>query len=108
MAVSKQVLKAHTIALHTNQKFTCDQCDYYASWKNELRIHIKKCHSSIPTQKFSCESCEYQAVSKSTLKIHAIALHSDFKFTCPDCDFTTSWKNKYNAHIKKIHGSQHK
>ena len=80
--------------------FLCDQCNYSATRKGNLKIHIQHDHEGIV---FPCTKCTFSAERLSSLKWHTRTLHEDNKFHCDQCDYTAREK----WHIKKHSLTKH-
>ena len=72
-------------------KFPCDRCDYKATRKEGLLIHIKYKHEDI---RFPCSQCNYQANQKKSLHRHTKSVHEDVRFPCVQCDFKATMKGE--------------
>ena len=86
------------------QKFHCDECDYFALWKDMLRKHVDREHKGI---RYPCNLCNYQAGSKPNLIDHKASKHKiNPKFRCKLCDFCTNHVNTKKKHISQHNGDQ--
>ena len=59
----------HVQLKHEGFVYSCDQCDYKASYKHAFRIHKQSIHEDI---KFDCEQCEYKATKEGHLRVHTL------------------------------------
>ena len=48
-------------------KYACNQCDYQATYQDNLTTHIQSVHEGV---KYTCDRCDYQANQKSNLTTH--------------------------------------
>ena len=60
------------MSLHKSVKYPCNQCDYKATQKGDLKKHEMAVHESI---KYPCNQCDYKATKKWNLKKHKISVH---------------------------------
>jgi stress-induced morphogen len=67
---SKQRIKVHLDATHTEQSFKCNKCDFTTKRKPNLNIHKRRRHSS--AKPFSCQICEKKFKTKRYVKQHQI------------------------------------
>ena len=84
-------------------KFDCDQCEYKATTKSNLRVHILSIHEGII---FDCAQCVYKATQKSSLsnKEHKKSKHERIKYSCDQCEYKTSYKQALRIHKQSKHG----
>jgi len=61
-------LRNHRQAVHEGVTYDCRQCDYKATLKANLKIHIESKHEGI--KKFACSFCDNRYSSKQKLKYH--------------------------------------
>ena len=54
------------------QKFQCQECDYQATWKNNLVRHKKAVHMG---QTFPCPECDFKTTLKGNLARHKTTVH---------------------------------
>ena len=52
----------------SNEKYSCNECDYTAKVKHTLNLHIDATHKGI---RYPCGKCNYKATQKSSLNRHA-------------------------------------
>ena len=57
----------------------CDQCEYKATQKFNLRMHVQLKHEGFV---YSCDQCDYKASYKHAFRIHKQSIHEDIKFDC--------------------------
>ena len=68
----KAALNRHKLVKHEGRIFSCNKCNYKASYATHLRRHRDSVHEGI---KYNCEECEYQATQAGNLKIHVKSQH---------------------------------
>ena len=71
---------------------TCDQCEYKASQKSNLKAHIKRKHEHKGIV-FPCEKCGLKASSKNALRDHKAYKHEGQTFRCEECDYKSTTKS---------------
>ena len=52
--------------------YRCDQCEYKATQKGNLKQHIESIHENIT---YPCDQCEYKSTWKGNLKKHIESIH---------------------------------
>ena len=60
------------MSVHEGIKYHCDQCDYKATLKSNLKKHNMSIHEGI---KYQCDQCDYKATQKGNLKGHKMSIH---------------------------------
>lgn len=60
-------------------------CDYYATRKDNLKLHVKFIHQN-KEHKFSI--CEYSTSQQNTLKLHVESIDLNKNYNCNMCDYT--------------------
>jgi len=103
-------LKRHEVG-HQSKSFCCDYCDYKASVKATLKMHIRLKHpEKIGAEhvSFKCAFCAKSFKGKCTLKKHLKIEHTDFKpdpkFQCQICSKQLKQNNSYRKHMVNVHG----
>jgi hypothetical protein len=124
-------LKLHITTVHScnvNRKFTCDICTKVFSSKSNFVYHLTthqmghqvqcnlcgkrlknkiclKKHMTMHSEtKFACESCDYSSANKQCLVNHQKIHHSDVKpFKCETCGNSFKLKNTLINHINAMH-----
>ena len=87
------------------QGFSCNQCDYTAKAKKQVKVHIASKHFGV---RYPCTNCEYKAASKTLLRSHQRSIHEKIKFDCSKCDKQFSTSANKSAHVQSIHeGKKH-
>ena len=81
------------------QKFHCNECDYFSLYNENLKLHVDREHRGI---RYPCDLCPYQAGSSKNLNDHQAGKHKiDPRFRCKLCDFCTNHTLTKNKHISK-------
>ena len=93
-------VEADTTAGNNYIKYPCDQCEYKAKNKHNLRHHIDYKHEGV---KFPCNECDHQSTTKSSLKVHMKAMHEGVKYPCNKCEFSTGHLGNLQQHINNKH-----
>ena len=52
-------------AVHRDEAFQCDECDFAAIKREELKSHAETVHSNVAYQ---CDECDFAAVKREVLK----------------------------------------
>ena len=77
----------------------CNLCDYKASEKSNLKVHVASVHQGI--KPFKCKICNYEDAQKKNLKIHIQTVHEEFKpFICNICNYKTAIKSNLKRHLE--------
>ena len=56
----------------SSMQYACDQCNFQASQKSNLKTHINSKHEGV---KYVCDQCDYQAMQQGNLKKHITSKH---------------------------------
>ena len=92
-------LRNHTQSRHS-VKYACNQCNYYAKKKGDLKIHIKSKHEGV---NYSCDQCSHKNVTKGGLKRHVQSKHEGIRYSCYQCDHKTTDKGHLRIHQESKH-----
>jgi len=96
--------KSLVLSIATKKSFSCNQCDFEASKKSQLKQHSNTVHR--PT-KFACNQCDFKANCKRNLKEHSNVHHiSKIQKKCKFCEFTAFDKSELKTHLLNIHKYQ--
>lgn len=105
-------LKLHVDAVHSKDKFTCDQCQ--KEFKNQLslswhkRSHMTK-EELDKLKQFQCPQCDKSYGTKGTLKAHIDFYHAPPQsLVCEYCAKTFTNVTHMRTHISAHHTSQYK
>ena len=79
----------------------CPECDFKATRKENIKLHILRIHRK--EFRFKCSQCPKQYAINSELSFHIQSCHKDKSLQCPHCDATYSVKKYLNTHIKLNH-----
>ena len=84
------------------QKIKCELCPYEASFKSNLREHVKRVHDKI--RDHICEDCGSWFFSGKDLRIHVKGVHLKIKdHICEDCGSSFSLIGALRQHRKCVH-----
>merc|ERR1712189_23215 len=85
---ASQVLTNSSSSLINDNKnkkpYKCQDCDYSATQKGHIKIHVQSKHEGI---KYPCHQCDYQATRSSSLQRHIESIHEGIKYPCQQCDY---------------------
>ena len=128
-------LKAHFLAVHTENQFTCLQCERTFRYKSALDRHIKiihenqrnhvctKCgksfglkydltkhyetyHDETSKVQRTCQICGKIFSKERNLQMHILAIHNEKSFECEICAKKFSFKSAKDRHVKVVHHNQ--
>ncbi|GBP66304.1 Zinc finger and SCAN domain-containing protein 2 [Eumeta japonica] len=91
-------------ALNTTKKpYKCGLCEYSASQKGNLKVHM-----SIHTdeKRYKCEQCEYRESSLSALSKHTCSHIREKQYKCKQCSYSTSYVSNLKTHMRKHTGEK--
>ena len=99
----KVILKYHKHRVHGDTiQYPCNQCDYMAIKKCDLKVHINFIHFGI---KYKCDQCQYAAKRKDHLKTHIDSVHMGIRLKCNQCNLTLGGKTNLREHIRLVHNN---
>ena len=101
-ASCKQPLILHISSVHDKVRYSCDQCDYRATQKSALAPHKQTKHGGV---KFSCEVCGAILASEPILKKHLEYKHGNRQHSCDDCSYIAGQQHHLNTHRKLKHST---
>ena len=64
--------------LSDNKPYKCHLCDYQASYKHHLKLHVQSKHEDI---KYRCQQCDYFARQPSNLNQHIRTKHEGIRYS---------------------------
>ena len=99
-ATRKECLTVHIQSKHDGVKYPCGQCEYQATHPSNLTRHVRSIHDGM---KYTCNQCEYQATHYRSLKEHKQSVHDGLKFICNHCGYQAAKKSILNVHIQNKH-----
>ena len=82
------------------KRYYCNQCDYNAAHRMNLKIHIQNIHEGI---RYECNECDFKATQKKYLRTHTESKHKGLKYDCSECDFKTTHKYGLKRHMRGVH-----
>ena len=71
--------------------------------EGELATFNDSNYTKNDSQEFVCNSCNKVFQKRQKMRRHWHDVHSGIKFSCDQCDYTTSRKENLNTHVKKKH-----
>ena len=81
------------------QLFECSECEFEFVTKAGLDAHVVT-HAKKSGINFECHECKNRFNSNEELDLH-MQLHQQQKlFTCPDCDYTDSVRDRLTVHMR--------
>ena len=96
----KHHLKLHVQSKHEDIKYPCQQCDYFARQPSNLNQHIRTKHEGI---RYSCNKCDYEATLSNHLQKHVLSKHEGLKYPCQKCDYQAKDHRYLKNHINSKH-----
>ena len=88
------------VSVTGDKSFKCDQCDYKATRKQDLKTHIQSVHQKITV---SCEKCDKQFSNDPNLRKHNATVHEGVRYKCEHCDY----KATQRGHLRQHKSSRH-
>ena len=82
-ARSRANLRRHQKVKHEGLRYPCDQCGYLATELRYLKQHKKTVHDGV---RYPCERCDYLATQPIILKQHVKCKHDGVRYPCDECD----------------------
>eukprot|EP00090_Calanus_glacialis_P008058 TRINITY_DN16406_c0_g1_i1.p1 TRINITY_DN16406_c0_g1~~TRINITY_DN16406_c0_g1_i1.p1 ORF type:complete len:322 (+),score=59.76 TRINITY_DN16406_c0_g1_i1:39-968(+) len=99
---SKEKKKIYNQSYYQNieKRFFCEQCDYSARFKANLKTHIASIHDMVT---HPCNQCNKLFSQRSALNKHKRHVHEGFKYTCDICEYNSTKKFKVTNHRMTEH-----
>ncbi|KAF7988628.1 hypothetical protein HCN44_001201 [Aphidius gifuensis] len=96
-----RLLKLHNNTVHNEYKpFKCHYCDYSASTRSVLKLHLRRHTGEKP---FSCDQCSYSTGDHNSLRRHKLR-HLKLKpYNCHLCNYACIQSSTYKVHLKNKH-----
>lgn len=80
------MLRLHQRTVHYKIKpFVCDYCEYTASKKSTMNLHIRLHTGEKP---FKCDTCDYRTSDHNSLRRHKITHSGEKPYKCPYCSYS--------------------
>ena len=83
--------------------FPCDQCEYIAKRKHQLKEHKEARHDGVI---YPCDLCPYTSKSKKYTIQHRNSVHLGIQYACDQCDKVFAQAVQLKNHTKSIHDSK--
>ena len=99
-APNKDQLRRHKRNYHSGNINECSQCDKKYHDRGRYLSHIKRDHEGV---RYKCEICDQEFTLKHTLETHIKRTHEGLKFKCENCDHEATSKRALRWHNKKLH-----
>ena len=93
-------LKQHKEKEHEGRRYTCNQCEYSACSRSHLRHHKKVKHEGM---RYLCDQCKYAATTSSDLKRHKEVKHEGIRYPCDQCEYSAGQLAHLKEHMKRKH-----
>ena len=68
----------HIDSDHGNVRYSCNQCDFKAKWKQSFKEHIDSVRENV---QYSCNQCDCKVTTKIYLKRHIDTVHKDLQYS---------------------------
>ncbi|XP_014260148.1 zinc finger protein 501-like isoform X3 [Cimex lectularius] len=81
----------------THIRHKCPECVEVFKEFYDLQVHISL--HNIVEKDYCCVECGHEFRNNSALKNHLLS-HSDVKYNCSKCGFSTKYKNNYDLHVR--------
>ena len=82
----------------------CQECDYRATRKENIKAHVLRIHRK--EFNFKCSQCPKQYVINSELRFHIQSFHQEKNIKCPHCEATFSVKKYLKVHLRLQHSPE--
>ena len=94
----------HKKRVHDREKkYNCDQCEYSAFQRSQIKIHTLKIHT-VQEGTFHCDYCEKDFPSTNNLKRHKFNVHEKWKHhKCEKCEASFRSPGRLSEHINAKH-----
>ena len=102
---SKWGLKSHKRDMHRGIKYPCDECEFVANFRSNLRRHKQAKHEGI---RYPCDQCDHISATPFCLKQHWKAFHGDDNYQCDQCEFVAKLPKNLLKHKRRVHIKPHK
>ena len=79
--------------------FSCKTCYYESIKKIDLKIHIKKSHTS----SILCGQCDFEGGTKTIVKYHMNKNHLGLIFGCDICPYRAYYRGSITTHMNTVH-----
>ncbi|MCL4116969.1 UNVERIFIED_CONTAM: hypothetical protein GTU68_020136 [Idotea baltica] len=86
-----------------DQKFHCEQCEFFTFSKEELGHHMKL-HDCQKLNK--CPFCDYESAQMITMKAHIKSHESNSSYECNKCTYRTTERAHFTRHMRRHTGDK--
>jgi len=86
--------------IHEGVFYPCEECEYKATKKWHLKVHVEATHKGI---RYPCGQCSYEAKTKQTLQRHVESIHEGIRYPCQFCDYKATQNVCLKKHIQLNH-----
>jgi KRAB domain-containing zinc finger protein len=99
----KYFIEEHVKRRHLDQTL-CSYCDFQASGRHELELHLRHEHGRGRDTICGYEGCEYTAINEYRISLHRNEVHLRIKDKeCSYCDYRTYRKTHLKNHVLNVH-----
>ena len=88
------------IQRQSNGKFSCDQCEYEAVRRNDIKRHKESVHLGL---KYKCNECTIEYCSEYQVKAHINSVHNGILYECNLCEKKFTQPGNLNVHKTRVH-----
>ena len=92
--------------MHDNKKHQCPECDFRATRKDYIKLHIIRDHKKVFN--FKCSQCPKEYAIKSDLNCHIQMAHKERTLKCPYCYKFFSIRKNLKKHLYLCHNADFK
>ena len=112
--VSNKSVGGENVCIRHNQvplKAHCQRCSFTCNNDNQLAVHMKTGHESLPCKpgNFKCPECSMNTVRKEVFVWHLshhTGSHSFMYYACSGCDVEKQCVDEVSKHIMKRHSDE--
>ena len=72
------------MGIHKGMSYVCNQCQYKATQKGDLKKHILAVHEVV---RYCCGECDSTFVWHRDLKKHIQSVHDEVRYDCSQCEY---------------------
>jgi KRAB domain-containing zinc finger protein len=101
---TKREIQNHLIAIHTDQSFSCNECDFMTKWQTHLNQHQGRVHSN--AKPFECPTCKKKFKTKPEVLQHQSVHKTTNDFECKTCGKMFRSQTNMRRHKLRNHGKE--